>query len=66
MEPDETARLLRDYRAVHEPESDPQLEALSTAILLEDAFGIVLSDEEIGRLTDPSAVSALVSERRSV
>jgi hypothetical protein len=67
MEPDETARVLRDYRDVHEPDADPRLEAVSTAILLEDVFGIVLSDDEIDPtvLTDPSAVSALVSGRRS-
>ena len=68
MEPDPTARVLRDYDAVRHPDTDPELEAVRTAILVEDVFGIVLSDAEIDPavLADPSAVAALVSRRRPV
>lgn len=68
MEPDLTARVLRDYDAVHQPHTDSELEAVCTAILVEDVFGVVLSDADIAPavLTDPSAVAALVSRRRSV
>jgi hypothetical protein len=63
-----TARVLRDYDAVRQPVTDTELEAVCTAILVEDVFGVVLSDAEIDPavLADPVAVDALVSRRRSV
>ena len=68
MEPDLTSRVLRDYDAVRRPDGDPELEAVCTAILVEDVFGVVLSDADVDPtvLADPAAVAALVSRRRSV
>jgi hypothetical protein len=60
---DLAGQVLRDYRAARGPEADPELEALRVAILLEDTFGITLSDAEIDPavLADPSAAAALVT-----
>ena len=62
MNADSAAQVLRDYRAARAPEADPELEALRLAILLEDTFGITLSDAEIDPavLADPSAAAGLV------
>ena len=67
-EPDMTASVLRDYDAARQPHTDSELEAVCTALLVEDVFGVVLSDAEIDPavLDDPSVVAALVSRRRSV
>ena len=67
MSPDDVEQVLQEYAALRRPDTDPELEAVRTAILLEDTFGITLSDDEIDPavLADPSAVAALVI-RRSV
>jgi hypothetical protein len=56
-------QVLRDYDAVRRPDTDPELEAVRAAIMLEDVFGIALSDAEIApaELTDPAAVATLVA-----
>jgi hypothetical protein len=58
-------QVLRDYDALRLPETDPELEAVSTAILIEDVFGVVLSDGEIdgALLGDRSALAAFVARR---
>lgn len=68
MRPEHPERVLQEYDAVHRRGTDPELEAVCTAILLEDVCGVVLSDAEIdpAALDDPAAVAALVSRRRSV
>lgn len=45
---------------------DPELVALSVAILLEDTLGLVLTDDEIDLsvLSDPEAVRSLIHARR--
>jgi hypothetical protein len=55
-------QILQDYDALHRPDTDPELEAVRVAIMLEDVFGIVMSDAEIDPavLADSSAVAALV------
>jgi len=60
---DYVVRVLRDYDAWRRPDTDPELEAVRVAILLEDIFGITLSDAEIDPsvLADSSAVTALVA-----
>jgi hypothetical protein len=60
---DAVGQVLRDYQALRRPATDPGLEAVSTAILLEDVFGIVLPDDLIDQaaLSDPAAVAALVA-----
>ena len=59
-------QVLRDYDAVRRPDTDPELEAVRTAIMLEDVFGIVLSDAEIdpAMLADPAAMATLVARLR--
>jgi len=59
-------QLLRDYHALRNPETDPELEAVRAAILVEDVFDVVLSDAEIDAtvLGDASAVAALVAGLR--
>jgi hypothetical protein len=59
-------QILRDYDALYRPDIDPELEAVRAAILIEDAFGVVLSDSEIDPavLADARAVAALVNRLR--
>jgi hypothetical protein len=59
-------QVLREYEALRRPDADPELEAVRTAILVEDVFGVTLPDAEIDLavLTDPSAVAALVASLR--
>jgi len=61
-DPDLVAQVLRDAEALREPDADPELEAIRTAILLEDSLGIVLTDDDIDPdvLGDPAAVARLV------
>jgi phosphopantetheine--protein transferase-like protein len=61
-------QILRDYQASRGPQADPELEAVCVAILLEDVFGITLSDAEIDPvlLADSSAVVDLVTRLRRV
>jgi hypothetical protein len=55
-------RVLRDYGAFRQSDTDSELEAVRVAILIEDVFGVRLSDADIDPLvlTDTSAVAALV------
>ena len=63
MNRDMVEQILRDYHRLCRPGADPGLEAVRTAILLEDVFGIALSDAEIDPavLADVPAVAALVA-----
>jgi hypothetical protein len=56
-------QVLREYAAWRRPDADPELEAVRTAILLEDVFGVTLPDAEIDPavLADPAAVAALIA-----
>jgi len=56
-------QVLREYEALRRPDADPELEAVRTAILLEDVFGVTLPDAEIDPATfaDPAAVAALIA-----
>jgi hypothetical protein len=60
---DRVEQVLHDYTALHRADTDPQLDAVRAAILIEDVFGVTLSDAEINPavLTDASAVAALVA-----
>lgn len=57
------AEVLAVAARLRDPEGDPQLEAVKTAILLEDSLGIVLTDDDIRALDDPAAVARLVEGR---
>ena len=66
MNRDRLEQVLQDFQSVRDPRIDPELEALKTAIFLEDVFGVRLSDADIDPtlLTDPAAVAALISRRQ--
>lgn len=66
MNRDLVEQILTDYDALRRPGTDPELEAVRAAIMLEDVFGITLSDAEIdpGVLADSPAVAALVADLR--
>jgi len=59
-------QVLQDYEALRRPDSDPELEAVRAAIMLEDVFGIALSEAEIDpvALGGSAAVAALVARLR--
>ncbi len=66
MNRDIVGQVLRDYEALRRPDADAGLEAVRFAILLEDVFGVVLSDAEIDPavLADASAVAGMVARLR--
>lgn len=66
MNCDIVEQILRDHDVLRRPGTDPELEAVRAAILLEDVLGITLSDAEIDAVTlaEPSAVAALVARLR--
>lgn len=55
-----------DYGALRRPGIHPELEAVRTAILIEDLFEVTLSDAEIDPavLADASVVAALAARLR--
>jgi hypothetical protein len=54
-------RVLHDFATLRDVRADSELEAVKTALMLEDVFGIRLSDADIGpALLDDSTVRALV------
>jgi hypothetical protein len=59
-------QVLRDYEALRRPGTDPELEAVRAAILLEDVFDVALSDAEIDPavLASTSVMAALVARLR--
>ena len=63
MDGDTVAQVLHDYAALRGGDADPELEAVRAAILIEDVFGVTLSDAEINPavLADASAVAALLA-----
>ncbi len=63
MNRDLVEQVLRDYGALRRPDADPELEAVRAAIMLEDVFGITLSEAEIDPavLAGSTAVAALVA-----
>jgi len=60
---DVVGQVLGDYELLRCPDADAGLEAVRAAILVEDVFGVVLSDAEIDPavLAGPAAVAALVA-----
>ena len=66
MDGDIVEQVLRDYAALQRGDGDPELGAVRAAILIEDAFGVTLSDAEIDPavLSDEPAVAALVARLR--
>lgn len=66
MNHDIVEQVLRDYKALRRPGADPELEAVSIAIMLEDVFDITLSDADIhpAVLADSADVAALAARLR--
>ena len=66
MNRDIVEQVLLDCEAFRSPDIDPELEAVRAAILIEDVFGVVLSDAEIDPtvFADASAVAVLVARRQ--
>lgn len=54
-------QALSEWRAMHDPDTEPELEAVRLAILLEDILGVSLTDDDIDLavLSDPDAVEKL-------
>ena len=65
VDPALVEQVLRDYEALRDPDADPDLEAVRTAILLEDSLGIVLTEDDITPdvLGDLAAVTSLLERR---
>ncbi len=61
-------RILREYAFLQTSADDPELSALRSAIFLEDALDLTLTDEQfdIDPLADPGALRTLVSRSTSV
>lgn len=68
MDRDIIEQILCDHAALRRGDTDPELEAVRVAILIEDVFGVTLPDAEIdpASLADASAVAALVTRLREV
>jgi holo-[acyl-carrier protein] synthase len=64
---DRIEAILQEWQRLRDPEADPELEAVRGAVLLEDVFGVTLSDDEIDLavLSDPDAVERLLARRES-
>ena len=59
--------VLAEYEHQRKAYADPALEAVRTAIFVEDVFGLTLSDDQINPavLTDPVALRELVASTTS-
>ncbi len=61
------ALVLQDFESLSDPNADPQLEAVKAAILLEDVFGILLSDNDIDpTLLNRAAMEELIIRTKSL
>lgn len=62
MNPVLADEILEEYERLRNPQGDPVLEAVRTAVFVEDVFGIVLTDDQITPtvLGDPASLRALV------
>ena len=67
MNRDRLEQVLQDFESLRDPRADPELEAVKAAILLEDVFGIHLSDADIepALLTSTAAMKDLVVRNQS-
>lgn len=56
-------QILRELALLDPGEVDAELRAVRLAILVEDALGIVLTDNEIVDLQDPASIATALAER---
>jgi hypothetical protein len=63
MNREQVAQALDEWRAMRDPDTEPELEAVRLAILFEDVLGVPLSDDDIDLavLSDPDAVANLLA-----
>lgn len=56
-------RILAEFAHLRDPGSDPALAAVQTALLVEDVFGVTLTDDQIDPavLAEPGALRSLVT-----
>jgi len=61
-------RILRERAFLRNATEDPELQALQTAIFIEDVFGVTLADEQFGSnlLDDPAAIRVLLARSTSL
>ncbi|GAA1026507.1 hypothetical protein GCM10009557_04490 [Virgisporangium ochraceum] len=61
MSREQIEQALVAWRAMRDPDTEPELEAVRLAILFEDILGVPLSDDDIDLavLSDPDAVEKL-------
>lgn len=58
--------VITESEQYRRPLGDPELDAVETAILIEDALGVVLTDEEVSALTgDPGSLRRCLTRRAS-
>ena len=67
MNRDRLEQVLQDFESLRDPRADPELEAVKAAILLEDVFGIHLSDADIdpALLTHTATIKDLLTRKQS-
>ncbi|GAA0953170.1 hypothetical protein [Virgisporangium aurantiacum] len=65
MSREQAEQALDEWRATRDPDTEPELEAIRLAILLEDVLGVPLSDDDIDLavLSDPDAVADLLARK---
>lgn len=65
MSREQIEQALNEWRAMRDPDTEPELEAVRLAILFEDVLGVPLSDDDIDLavLSDPDAVENLLAHR---
>ena len=63
MSREQIEQALDEWRAMREPDTEPELEAVRLAILFEDILGVSLSDDDIDLavLSDPDALAKLLA-----
>lgn len=63
MSREQIEQALDEWRAMRDPDTEPELEAVRLAILFEDILGVPLSDDDIDLavLSDPDAVENLLA-----
>ena len=67
MTDDRVEQVLADFASLRDPDAEPQLEAVKTALMLEDVFGVRLTDADIDPLVlgDAAAIRDLLRRTQS-
>ena len=67
MDPDRVDQVLTDFFDLPVVHADVELESIKTALMLEDVFGVRLSDDDIGSnsLSTAAEIKELLTRRQS-